>query len=221
MKNITLFLVATLIAICSSCSFFGEDFYKNYFDTLDWDSVENNVFYGVNNEAEIADGDLILHINPREMHLPGYYLTFITSSDDYYVFFRLQYDQTFPIDKKGKISYKHLVSRCAYYLVPKGTKDLTLDDPGFFWGGEFVMSGYVMVDCDVRQRGGYHELKPGTFGDKMEGNVQIRLIEEYGSSPIQYREVASFKFDGLIPYLAEYSWIQGCTGDPAPENWPK
>ena len=199
MKNYLKLLACGLIGMATSCSWGLMN--DTEMDAVDWGSVDENTFVGKENEKEIANGDLILLIRSTEFNPNRYYLTFVTSSDNYYLRFKLKCEPIyFPIDNKGVLSFDHFIT--------EGICTLSSKEYGPFHPGLVYCANQpckMMINCDVKQAGGYHELESGSYGDKMKGTVRLKIVTIGG-------ENYQFSFKGLVPFLDTSEWKS--TGSP-------
>lgn len=186
MKKLSLLLAASLMALIWSCSLMED----TDMDSVDWGPVEENTFVGKDNEKEIANGDLILYIRSAPLRTNLYQLSFITSSDNYYIQFRfLGEPLPFPINDKGVLSFNHYITEGRCYIISKEN-------------GPFAVAALegitqpckILINCDVKQSGGYQELESENYGDIMKGSVQLKIVTMGG-------EKYQFSFKGLVPFL--------------------
>ena len=199
MKKLSLILATSLMALTWSCNFGLMD--DTDLGSVDWGTVDENTFVGKENEKEIANGDLILLLRSTEFNPNRYYLTFVTSSDNYYLRFKLKFEPIyFPIDNKGVLSFDHFIT--------EGICTLSSKEYGPFHPGLVYCANQpckMMINCDVKQAGGYHELESGSYGDKMKGTVRLKIVTIGG-------ENYQFSFKGLVPFLDTSEWKS--TGSP-------
>lgn len=196
MKIYLKLLACGLIGIATSCSWGLMN--DTEMDGVDWGSVDENTFIGKDNIKEIANGDLIIRMRRWYFESEKYYLFFITSSDNYYITFRLAGEPfPYPINEKGVLSFDHYIS--------EGLCKVTLKEDGPFWPEIYSTHCKLLIDCDVKQSGGYHELESGIYGEKMKGDVKIKIVTMDGNN---YK----FSYNGIIPLLDTSEWKS--TGSP-------
>ena len=197
MKKLSLLLATGLMALTYSCNYgFMDD---TDLDSVDWGAVDENLFVGKDNEKELANDDLILIIRSTEFNPDKYYLTFAISSDNYYLYLELRCEPDyFPINNKGALSFDHLITEGICTLSSKENGPLQI-------GLGVHQPCKMLINCDVKQSGGYQELESRSYGDKMKGSVQLKIVTIGGQN---YR----FTFDGIIPFLDTSEWLS--TGSP-------
>ena len=196
MKKMSLIITASIVAFATSCGY--SLMTDTDMDSVDWGSVDENTFIGENNAKAVANGDLVLYMRHWPNDSDKYYLYFITSSDDFYINFRLDGEPfMYPINEKGVLSFDHFVS--------EGLCSVTLKENGPFFPSVSHTHCKLLIDCEVKRSGGYQQLESGIYGDKMKGKVQLKIVTTDGKN---YK----FSFNGLTPFLDNSEWKS--TGSP-------
>lgn len=206
MKNVLFILAAGLIVLTASCNDGLMDRSSLDMDDIDWTAVDENVFFGENNERVSSNDACGLYMKtfPPSMKAlqDRYKFSLVTTSEQYYVQIELIGDHPFPFNDEGVLSVNHLITAGKCLIIPKD-KATTGPFGGCLEGG-LVFKCKLLIDCDVRLEGEDLAFGPGEYdgiskGNLLKGSVQVKMLTEE-------REKYSFSFCSLTPYLYTGEW---------------